>query len=59
MLADRLTPRARRILRSDLWVTIGPTVLIIAAAFGVTMLFVKPAPPKVLTDIAAQRRSSS
>ncbi len=46
MPSQRLGPRARRILRTDLWVTLGPTVLIVAAAFGVTMLFVKPAPPK-------------
>ena len=59
MLADRLTPRARRILRADLWVTIGPTVLIIAAAFGVTMLFVKPAPPKRLTAAIAPDEGGS
>ena len=59
MLADRLTPRARRILRADLWVTIGPTLLIIAAAFGVTMLFVKPAPPKRLTVAIAPDEGGS
>src|SRR6267142_828953 len=59
MLANRLTPRARRILRADLWVTIGPTVLIIAAAFGVTMLFVKPAPPKRLTAAIAPDEGGS
>src|SRR5882724_2737611 len=59
MLADRLTPRARRILRADLWVTIGPTVLIIAAAFGVTMLFVKPAPPNRLTAAIAPDEGGS
>ena len=49
MLADRLGRRARRILRTDLLVTLAPAGLIIAIAFGITMLFVKPAPPKRLT----------
>jgi len=40
-------------------VTIGPTVLIIAAAFGVTMLFVKPAPPKRLTAAIAPDEGGS
>ena len=46
MLADRLGPRAQRILRTDLLVTLAPAALILAIAFGITMLFVKPAPPK-------------
>jgi TRAP-type uncharacterized transport system substrate-binding protein len=49
MLADRLGQRARRILRTDLLVTLAPAALIVAIAFGITMLFVKPAPPKRLT----------
>src|SRR5207245_1326056 len=48
MLADRLGRRAA-ILRTDLLVTLAPAALIIAIAFGITMLFVKPAPPKRLT----------
>src|SRR5256885_13395488 len=59
MLADRLTPRPRRTLRADLWVPIGPTALIIAVAFGVTMLFVKPAPPKRLTAAIAPDEGGS
>lgn len=49
MLADSLGPRAQRILRADLLVTLAPAALIVAIAFGITMLFVKPAPPKRLT----------
>src|SRR5712671_1595137 len=59
MLADRVAARTRRILRTDLWVAIAPTVLIIAAAFGVTMLFVKPAPPKRLTAAIAPDEGGS
>src|SRR5713101_3527314 len=59
MPSQRLGPRARRILRTDLWVTLGPTVLIVAAAFGVTMLFVKPAPPKKITVAIAPDEGGS
>jgi hypothetical protein len=45
MVAERVAARARRILRTDLWVAIAPTALIVVAAFGITMFFVKPAPP--------------
>jgi TRAP-type uncharacterized transport system substrate-binding protein len=41
--------RVRRFFRSDLWIAVLPTLLIVAAAFAVTMIFVKPAPPKRLT----------
>src|SRR2546423_7161060 len=51
--------RARRILRKDLWVTLAPTALIIAVAFGVPMLFVKPAPPKKLTIAVAPEEGGS
>ena len=59
MLADRIGARARRILRADLWLTVAPTLLIIAVAFGVTMLFVKPAPPKRLTVAIAPEEGGS
>ncbi|HET9754131.1 MAG TPA: TAXI family TRAP transporter solute-binding subunit [Myxococcales bacterium] len=41
--------RVRRYFRSDLWIAVLPTALIVAAAFAVTLIFVKPAPPKRLT----------
>jgi TRAP transporter TAXI family solute receptor len=59
MAAERLGPKARRILRTDLWITLGPTVLIVAAAFGVTMFFVKPAPPKKITVAIAPDEGGS
>src|SRR5213082_3873204 len=59
MLGQRQGPRARRILRKDLLVTLAPTALIIAAAFGITMLFVKPAPPKRLTIAVAPDEGGS
>src|SRR6266478_5792159 len=59
MVADRVTARARRILRTDLWVAIAPTVLIVVAAFGITMFFVKPAPPKRLTIAVAPDEGGS
>jgi TRAP-type uncharacterized transport system substrate-binding protein len=59
MPADGTERKARRILRSDLWTTIAPTGLIIGVAFGVTMLFVKPAPPKRLTVAIAPEEGGS
>src|SRR5712671_4139212 len=59
MLADRVAARTRRILRTDLWVAIAPTLLIILVAFGVTMFFVKPAPPKRLTIAVAPDEGGS
>ncbi len=59
MLADRVAARTRRILRTDLWVAIAPAVLIILVAFGVTMFFVKPAPPKRLTIAVAPDEGGS
>jgi TRAP-type uncharacterized transport system substrate-binding protein len=41
-------PPLSRFLHSDLWVTVLPALLIIAGAFAVTLLFIKPAPPKKL-----------
>jgi len=59
MVAETIGPKARRILRRDLWVTLGPTVLIIAAAFAVTMFFVKPAPPRKITVAVAPDEGGS
>lgn len=59
MATERLGPRARRILRTDLWVTLAPTVLVVAAAFGLTMFFVKPAPPKKITVAVAPDEGGS
>lgn len=49
----------RRIFRNDLWLTLTPTLVVIAAAFAVTMLFVKPAPPKHLTIAIAEDEGGS
>jgi TRAP-type uncharacterized transport system substrate-binding protein len=38
--------RLRRVLHSDLWVTVLPALLLVAGAFAFTLLFVKPAPPR-------------
>src|SRR5207245_9673269 len=59
MAAEILGPKARRILRRDLWVTLAPTVLIVVAAFGVTMFFVKPAPPRKITVAVAPDEGGS
>jgi TRAP transporter TAXI family solute receptor len=59
MLADRVGSKARRILRTDLWITVLPAVLIIAAAFGITAFFVKPAPPKRITLAIAPEEGGS
>jgi TRAP-type uncharacterized transport system substrate-binding protein len=59
MPADQMTSRARRILRADFWVAIVPPLLIVAVAFGVTMLFVKPAPPKHLVAAVAPDEGGS
>src|SRR5438105_7710098 len=59
MLGQRQGPRARRILREDRLVPLAPTALITVAAFGITMLFVKPAPPKKLTIAVAPDEGGS
>lgn len=53
------TPRARRSLRGDLWATLLPAAALIALAFGVTMLFVKPAPPTRFTIAVAPEEGGS
>ena len=52
-------PPPGRILRRDLWATIVPAAAIIAIAFAVTMLFVKPAPPSRLTIAVAPDEGGS
>jgi len=57
---DAEKPKRRaRILRRDLIVAAAPAVAIIAAAFGITMLFVKPAPPRQLTIAVAPEEGGS
>ncbi|RKH51488.1 TAXI family TRAP transporter solute-binding subunit [Corallococcus llansteffanensis] len=48
MKTDTLKAQIKRTLRRDLWLAIAPAVLLVAAAFAVTLYFVKPAPPKTL-----------
>ena len=51
--------RLRRVLHSDLWLTVVPAVLVVAFAFAFTLLFVKPAPPKKMAlAIAADEGGS-
>jgi TRAP-type uncharacterized transport system substrate-binding protein len=51
--------RFRRALRSDLWVTVVPAVVLVAGAFAFTLLFVKPAPPKKLVVAIAPDEGGS
>jgi len=59
MDGETSTPRARRILRADLWLTLLPAAALIVLAFGITLLFVKPAPPKHLTIAVAPEEGGS
>jgi TRAP transporter TAXI family solute receptor len=59
MAAEWLPPTARRIVRRDFWVAAAPTLLIIVVAFGVTMFFIKPAPPKKITMVIAPDEGGS
>jgi len=59
MSEDTRTSRARRVLRRDFWVAIAPPLFLIAVAFGVTMLFVRPAPPKRLVVAVAPDEGGS
>lgn len=59
MDAENSSPRARRILRADLWVTLAPALALIALAFAVTLLFVKPAPPTRFTIAVAPEEGGS
>ncbi|HWE22783.1 MAG TPA: TAXI family TRAP transporter solute-binding subunit, partial [Myxococcales bacterium] len=59
MAAEWLPPGARRILRRDFWVAVVPPLLIVLAAFGVTMFFIKPAPPKKITMAIAPDEGGS
>jgi len=45
----KLRAQFQRTLRRDLWLTLGPALLLVALAFAATFLFVKPAPPRSLT----------
>ncbi|MBF5042370.1 C4-dicarboxylate ABC transporter substrate-binding protein [Aggregicoccus sp. 17bor-14] len=48
MTMDSLRRQLSRARRRDLWLTLTPTLLLIALAFSATLYFVKPAPPKHL-----------
>ncbi|MDY7226705.1 TAXI family TRAP transporter solute-binding subunit [Hyalangium rubrum] len=54
MKTDKIKEQLRRTLRRDLWLALGPALLVIGAAFAVTFVFVKPAPPKTLVIATAQ-----
>jgi TRAP-type uncharacterized transport system substrate-binding protein len=58
MDAERSTPRMR-FLRADLWTTVLPAAALIVLAFGVTLIFVKPAPPSRLTLAVAPEEGGS
>lgn len=51
---ELLKQQLRRTLRRDLWMTLGPALLLVGAAFAVTFYFVKPAPPKTLVIATPQ-----
>jgi TRAP-type uncharacterized transport system substrate-binding protein len=51
--------RFRRVLRSDLWVTVVPAVVLVTGAFAFTLLFVKPAPPKKIVIAIAPDEGGS
>lgn len=59
MGGEWLPPKARRIVRRDFWIAVGPPLLLVAAAFGVTTFFVKPAPPKKITMAIAPDEGGS
>lgn len=51
---DTLKDPLRRALRRDLWIVLGPSILLALAAFAVAFYFIKPAPPKKLVVAAAR-----
>ncbi|WP_224368583.1 TAXI family TRAP transporter solute-binding subunit [Hyalangium versicolor] len=53
MTKDSLKQQLRRTMRRDLWIALGPALLVIAAAFAATFFFIKPAPPKKLVMAVA------
>jgi TRAP-type uncharacterized transport system substrate-binding protein len=53
------SPRARRILRADLWLTLALPAALLVLAFAVTLLFVKPAPPTRFTIAVAPEEGGS
>ncbi|OJH39022.1 C4-dicarboxylate ABC transporter substrate-binding protein [Cystobacter ferrugineus] len=54
MKTDTLKDQLRRTLRRDLWLVLGPSIVLAIAAFAVAFYFIKPAPPKTLVVAAAQ-----
>ena len=59
MAGEWLPPTARRIVRRDFSVAVGPPLVLVVAAFGVTMFFVKPAPQKKITMAIASDEGGS
>ncbi|HEX8537288.1 MAG TPA: TAXI family TRAP transporter solute-binding subunit, partial [Cystobacter sp.] len=54
MKTDTLKEQIRRTLRRDMWIVLGPSILLAIVAFAVAFYFIKPAPPKKLVVAAAQ-----
>ncbi len=48
MTMDSLRARLARARRRDLWLVLAPSALLLAAAFGLALAFIKPAPPRRL-----------
>lgn len=51
---DTIKDQFRRAMRRELWIVLGPSILIALAAFGLAFYFIKPAPPQKLVIAAAQ-----
>jgi TRAP transporter TAXI family solute receptor len=54
MKTDLLKAQLRRTLRRELWMTLGPALLLVGAAFAGTFYFIKPAPPKTIVIATPQ-----
>lgn len=59
MNPERLRAQLRSALRRDLWVSLGPAVVLVAVAFAVTAHFIQPAPPPSLTLAVAPDEGGS
>lgn len=51
---EMLKAQLRRTLRRDLWLALGPALVVVALAFTATFYFIKPAPPKTLVIATPQ-----
>ena len=54
MKTETLKAQLRRTLRRELWMTLGPALLLVGAAFVGTFYFIKPAPPKTIVIATPQ-----